>query len=96
MPSFPLRDFAGCLTPCALELLNMGIPGLASHLEPYATRYTSAELVGYTTIIDGPSLAYFAHRLAAQASSSHLPSYTDINAVAIRWLKNLENINIKV
>jgi hypothetical protein len=74
----------------------MGIPGLATRLEPYATQYTSAELQGYVAIIDGPALAYFSHRLATEAHKPRLPSYADINAVAIRWLKHLETINIKM
>ncbi|KAF2660431.1 hypothetical protein K491DRAFT_711647 [Lophiostoma macrostomum CBS 122681] len=74
----------------------MGIPGLLSHLEPYAVQYTSADLEGYSAIIDGPALAYHAQRVSAEIKSSHLPSYEDINAVAIRWLKSLEDMNIKV
>lgn len=73
----------------------MGIPGLIPRLDPYAIRCTPAELEGYVAIIDGPALAYAAHRSAAEANKC-LPSYADINAVAIRWLKHLENINIKV
>jgi hypothetical protein len=74
----------------------MGIPGLLFHLEPYAVQYTSADLAGYSAIIDGPALAYHAQRVSAEIKSSHLPSYEDINAVAIRWLKSLEDNNIKV
>jgi hypothetical protein len=74
----------------------MGIPGLAGRLEPYATRCTPAELEGYVAIIDGPALAYFAHRVAAETNKSRLPSYADINAAAIRWLNHLEATNIKV
>jgi hypothetical protein len=74
----------------------MGIPGLAIRLEPHATRYTLLELEGYCAIVDGPALAYFAHRVAAEANKSRLASYADINAVAIRWLKDLEHVNIKV
>lgn len=74
----------------------MGIPGLATHLEPYALRYTLEQVNGYGAVIDGPALAYFAHRVAAEADQTRLPSYADINAVAIRWLKNLRNINIEV
>jgi len=76
----------------------MGISGLARRLEPYAVRYTSKELEGRTAIIDGPGLAYDAHRVAAvaAASLSRIPTYADINAEAIRWLKSLESINIKV
>jgi hypothetical protein len=74
----------------------MGIPGLASRLEPYANRIQSVDLEGYVAIIDGPALAYFAHSIAAEASSTRLPSYADINRVAIHWLCHLRSVNIKV
>lgn len=77
---------------------NMGIAGLARRLEPYGARYAPKDLDGYYAIVDGPSLAYHAHQLAlaAVARQSRLPSYADINTEAIRWLKALEDINIKV
>lgn len=76
----------------------MGIAGLARWLHPYAGRYTPEDLGGYYAVVDGPSLAYHAHQLAHATTSSHArpPSYADINAQAIRWLKALENVNIKV
>lgn len=74
----------------------MGIPGLASRLEPYAARYTSTDLDGYAAIIDGPALAYFAHRIASEGKKSQLASYADITATAIRWLAHLEAAKIKV
>lgn len=76
----------------------MGIAGLARRLDPYATRYTSDGLSEYHAIVDGPSLAYHAHELALADVDSQVnpPSYADINTQAIRWLKALENYNIKV
>jgi hypothetical protein len=74
----------------------MGIPGLLANIEPYATRSTPAGLDGYAVVIDGPALAYFAHKLAAEFNKSRIPCYADINALAIRWLKSLENNNFKV
>jgi hypothetical protein len=76
----------------------MGIPGLARRLEPYATRYSPEQLEGYSAVIDGPALAYYAHKLALSASTSpaRIPSYVDIIAEAIRWLNGLEQMNIKV
>jgi hypothetical protein len=78
----------------------MGIAGLARRIEPHATRYSPGDLNGYNAIIDGPSLAYHAHRLALEASSrgnvSRIPSYADITLQALRWLRTLEGINIKV
>jgi hypothetical protein len=76
----------------------MGIPGLARRLEPYAGRYSAQQVDGFSAIIDGPSLAYHAHRLAASASAGQprLPSYTEINNEAIRWLESLEEQGIKV
>lgn len=76
----------------------MGIPTLARRLEPYATKYSPQDLNGYTAIIDGPSLAYHAHKLALAAgvSTGRIPSYADINHEAIRWLKSLEDLNIRV
>lgn len=74
----------------------MGIPGLASRLEPYAARYTSTELEDYTAIVDGPALAYFAHRIASEGKKSRLVSYADITTAAIRWLDRLEEAQIKV
>ena len=76
----------------------MGIPGLARRLEPYATRYTDEQLSGYSAVIDGPALAYYAHKLALAASArlGRIPSYADVNAEAIRWLSLLEQCNIKV
>ncbi|KAF2687263.1 hypothetical protein K458DRAFT_295682 [Lentithecium fluviatile CBS 122367] len=76
----------------------MGIAGLARRLDPYASRYTPEELGGCHAIVDGPSLAYHAYELAHAVSSnqSRLPSYADINAQAIRWLKALEDVDIKV
>lgn len=76
----------------------MGIQGLARRLEPYATRYSSEQLDGYSAVVDGPALAYYAHKLALAtcASTSRIPSYSDINAEAIRWLNALESININV
>jgi hypothetical protein len=76
----------------------MGIQGLARRLEPYATRYSSEQLEGYFAVIDGPALAYYAHKLALAASASPLriPSYADIVAEAIRWLTSFESSNIKV
>lgn len=76
----------------------MGIQGLARRLEPYATRYSPQQLDGYSAVVDGPALAYYAHKLALTtfASASRIPSYSDITAQAICWLKSLESINIKV
>jgi hypothetical protein len=76
----------------------MGIAGLARSIDPYATRYTPEDLAGYYAVVDGPSLAYHAHELALADMDSHVrpPSYADINAQAIRWLKALENVNIRV
>jgi hypothetical protein len=74
----------------------MGISGLAKQLEAYATRYTSTDLDGRIAIIDGPALAYYAHKLAAEASNTRPPSYGDINLLAIRWLKALESVSVKV
>jgi hypothetical protein len=76
----------------------MGIQGLARRLEPYATRYSSDQLDGYSAVVDGPALAYYAHKLAlaSAASATRIPSYADIVAEAIRWLTLLEHSNIKV
>jgi hypothetical protein len=76
----------------------MGIQGLARRLEPYATRYSSDQLDGYSAVVDGPALAYYAHKLAlaSAASATRIPSYADIVAEAIRWLTSLEHNNIKV
>ena len=76
----------------------MGIQGLARRLEPYSSRYSSQQLEGYTAIIDGPGLAYEAHKLAlgTAANQSRIPSYTDINNEAVRWLSTLEDQGIKV
>ncbi|KAF2111654.1 XPG domain containing-domain-containing protein [Lophiotrema nucula] len=69
----------------------MGISGLQSNLEPYALQLKAQELGGYVACIDGPGLAYHAYNLAAAADPARLPSYRDINATAIRWLKSLED-----
>ena len=76
----------------------MGIQGLARRLEPYTTRFSSEQFDGYSAVIDGPALAYYAHKLAlaSAASASRIPSYADIVAEAIHWLASLENANIKV
>lgn len=74
----------------------MGIPGLLANIEPYATRSAPAALDGYSAVVDGPALAFFAQKLAAEANKERIPSYADINAIAIRWLKSLENRNFKV
>ncbi|KAL6711250.1 hypothetical protein ACN47E_005781 [Coniothyrium glycines] len=76
----------------------MGVPGLARRLEPYATHCSREQLRGYSAIIDGPALAYHAHKLATITSSSpsRLPTYADINDEAIRWLNSLEEYGIKV
>jgi hypothetical protein len=76
----------------------MGIQGLARRLEPYTTRYSSDQLDGYSAVVDGPALAYYAHKLAlaSAASATRIPSYADIVAEAIRWLTSLEHNNIKV
>ncbi|KAF5849030.1 hypothetical protein GGP41_010123 [Bipolaris sorokiniana] len=76
----------------------MGIQGLARRLEPYATRFSSDQLDGYSAVIDGPALAYHAHKLAltATASASQMPSYSDIVSQALCWLTALEANNIKV
>jgi len=80
------------------HLVKMGIQGLARRLEPYATRLSSEQLDGYSAVIDGPALAYYAHKLAlaSAASATRIPSYADIVAEALRWLTSLENSNIKV
>jgi hypothetical protein len=76
----------------------MGIQGLARRLEPYSSRYSAQELEGYAAIVDGPGLAYEAHKLAlsAAASQTRIPSYADINNEAIKWLNALESQGIKV
>jgi hypothetical protein len=76
----------------------MGIQGLARRLEPYADHYSPQQLEGYVAIVDGPSLAYHAHKLALSADSnlSRLPSYADINDVATRWLNSIEDGGVKV
>ncbi|KZM18285.1 hypothetical protein ST47_g10552 [Ascochyta rabiei] len=73
----------------------MGIPGLARRSEAYAECRSAKQLDGYHAIIDGPSLAYHAHKLAI-AGLPRVPSYADINIEAIRWLNSLETANIKV
>ncbi|KAF2191209.1 hypothetical protein K469DRAFT_696929 [Zopfia rhizophila CBS 207.26] len=74
----------------------MGIPRLASSLEPFAVQHTARGLQGNRkAIIDGPALAYHAFNLAAE-SQPGVPSYTDINEAAIDWLRRLEQNNIKV
>jgi hypothetical protein len=76
----------------------MGIQGLSRRLEPYSSRHSPQQLQGYSAIIDGPGLAYEAHKLAlsAAANQSRVPSYTDINNEAIRWLNSLEDQGINV
>lgn len=76
----------------------MGVPGLARRLEPYTTRYSSQDLADYVAIVDGPGLAYHAHKLALISSSNQLriPSYAEINNEAISWLNSLEQQGIKV
>ncbi|KAF2828705.1 hypothetical protein CC86DRAFT_444823 [Ophiobolus disseminans] len=76
----------------------MGIKGLARRLEPYSTRYSPEELDGYTAIIDGPGLAYEAHKFALGTTANQLriPSYHDINNAALSWLNALEDQGIKV
>jgi hypothetical protein len=73
----------------------MGIPGLARRSEPYAECHSAQQLEGYQAIVDGPSLAYHAHKLALDGSP-RVPSYAEINTEAIRWLNSLESANIKV
>ncbi|KAF3042377.1 hypothetical protein E8E12_006197 [Didymella heteroderae] len=73
----------------------MGIPGLARRSEPYAECRSAQQLDGYEAIVDGPSLAYHAHKLALDGSP-RVPSYAEINTEAIRWLNSLETANIKV
>jgi hypothetical protein len=77
---------------------SMGIQGLARRLEPYSTRYSAQQLVGYTAIIDGPGLAYEAHKLGLSTAASQLriPSYADMNNEAIKWLNSLEDQGITV
>lgn len=77
---------------------NMGIPGLARRVEPYASHLSPQQLEGYSAIIDGPALAYYAHKLALAASGTpiRIPSYAAVVDQAIRWLNSLEHINIKV
>jgi hypothetical protein len=76
----------------------MGIAGLAKRLDSYSSRYTPEDLAGYHAVVDGPSLVYHAHHLAHATldNQARLPSYADIHIQAIRWLKALESINIKV
>ncbi|KAF1842175.1 uncharacterized protein K460DRAFT_409593 [Cucurbitaria berberidis CBS 394.84] len=76
----------------------MGVAGLARRLEPYASRYSLQEVEGYSAILDGPALAYYAHKLAlvASAGQTRIPSYADIITAAFRWLNSLEDMNIKV
>ncbi|KAF1920975.1 XPG domain containing-domain-containing protein [Ampelomyces quisqualis] len=74
----------------------MGIQGLARRLDPYSIRYAPEELKGYAAIIDGPGLAYEAHKLALNmaAGQLRLPSYADINNAAVQWLHALEDQGI--
>lgn len=78
----------------------MGIAGLARRLETHATRYSLQDVKGYHAIVDGPSLAYHARKLALAALDRddvpRIPAYNDITFQALRWLKTLESINIKV
>jgi hypothetical protein len=80
---------------CDYHFTAMGIPGLARRSEPYAECRSAEQLKGYQAIVDGPSLAYHAHKLAL-AGSPRVPSYADVNAEAIRWLNSLETANIQV
>lgn len=73
----------------------MGIPGLARRSEPYAECQSAQHLEGYEAVVDGPSLAYHAHKLAL-SGSPRVPSYADVNNEAICWLNSLEAANIKV
>ncbi|OAL00621.1 hypothetical protein IQ06DRAFT_336132 [Phaeosphaeriaceae sp. SRC1lsM3a] len=76
----------------------MGIPGLARRLAQYSSRCSVQDLKGYSAIVDGPSLAYEAHRLALTAASTQtrIPSYADINNEAVKWLSALEEQGINV
>ncbi|KAF1974794.1 hypothetical protein BU23DRAFT_91019 [Bimuria novae-zelandiae CBS 107.79] len=79
----------------------MGIAGFARRLDRHATRYSPEDLSGSNAVIDGPSLAYHAHKLALAAAVnksnvSRIPSYADIAQQALRWLRALDAINIKV
>jgi len=99
IPSFLPSRLEHTFPPNTLNhLVKMGIQGLARRLEPYATRLSSEQLDGYSAVIDGPALAYHAHKLAlaSAASATRIPSYADIVAEARRWLYSLEKSNIKV
>lgn len=76
----------------------MGIAGLARRLEPHATTFPTDHLNGFAAVVDGPSLAYHAHKLALSAAgtASSIPSYADITLQALTWLRALERVNIKV
>ena len=90
-----LRLFSTIDRCCDYHFTAMGIPGLARRSEPYAECRSAEQLQGYQAIVDGPSLAYHAHKLAL-AGSPRVPSYADVNAEAIRWLNSLETANIQV
>jgi hypothetical protein len=74
----------------------MGVAGLSTNLEPYAESCALEKLAGYTATIDGPGLAYHAHRIASEADPSRCPSYSDIYETALQFLARLEDMNITV
>jgi len=69
----------------------MGIPHLATHLQPYAKH---GPLVG-DVVVDGPAFAYHVYficlnnRPAARNAFEAAPTYHEIGKTAIAWLDGL-------
>lgn len=90
----------------------MGIPRLTTQISPYGVPITykkqaqgSLEVVAESAgdvIIDGPSFAYYIHKLCLTTKSNArnaleaLPTYPELGETAVEWLRQLETFGLRM
>ena len=86
----------------------MGIPHLSHQLQPHGvkvvlSRTTTTDSAGqFSTIIDGPSLAYhcfhacMSRRSGARNAYEAAPSYRELGEAAVAWLEQIEHYGLRV
>ena len=86
----------------------MGIPRLTTQISPYGEPVTWTKQEQDATnhqgdvIIDGPSFAYYIHKLClanksnARNALEALPTYPELGEAAITWLKQIETFGFRM
>jgi len=88
--------------------ITMGIPRLTTQISPYGESVIWRKQVQTAVehhsdvIIDGPSFAYFIHKLCLTTKSKArnaleaLPTYPELGEAAVTWLNQIESFGLRM